>query len=143
MGQYIKGQEVEVIAVLDGVPQTDVFLIRSFEFTFQQSISSEGYLGETTNRKDSIFNGISGMFDAHIENAKALSLYLALVDKARRRTPGTILNVKATLNFPNGDRPRVLIPNVECGDLPVKFGSRSDYGSVSIPFEASTASVIS
>jgi hypothetical protein len=65
-----------------------------------------------------------------------------IVDKARRRTPGTKINVKATLNFPNGERPRVVIPDVEFGELPLNFGSRSDYGAVTLDFEASEAQVI-
>lgn len=143
MGQRIKGQEVEVVLIADGRPQASLFAIRSFEMTFQQEIKSEGYLGETTNRRDAIFNGISGRFEAHVDSAQFLTLFRQIVDKARRRTPGVQINIKATLNFPNGDRPRIVIPNVEIGDLPLNFGSRSDYGSTSITFEGETANVIS
>lgn len=142
MGQRIKGQEVEVLILADGAPRASLFAIRSFEITLQHEIMSEGYLGETTNRRDAIFNGISGRMEAHVDSKEFLDFFFEVVNKARRRTPGTKINIKASLNFPNGDRPRILIPDVEFGALPLNFGSRSDYGSVSLDFEAATASVI-
>lgn len=142
MSQRIKGQEVEAIMIVDGVPQDTITDIRSFEFAFQTEILREGYLGETTDRRDSIFKGIRGKFELHIENEDVFNLFVSIVDKARRRTPGTRINVKSTLNFPNGDRPRVLIPDVEFGEMPFAFGGRSDYGSVTLEFEASEAQII-
>lgn len=142
MAQRIKGQEVEVILVVDGSPQRSITTVRSFELEFQQEIMSEGYLGETTKRRDSIFNGMSGKMDLHLESEAVFDFIKKVIDKARRRTPGTKINVKASLRFPNGDRPRVLISDVEFGAFPLSFGSRSDYGSVSLSFEAAEYEVI-
>ena len=50
--------------------------------------------------------------------------------------------MKATLNFPNGQRARVIIPDAEFGGFPVNFGSRSDYGGLAIEFEATEAQVL-
>ena len=66
-----------------------------------------------------------------------------ILDRAKRRTPGAIVNIKATLNFPNGDRPRVIINDVFFGELPINFGGRGDYGTFSVTFAASDANVIS
>jgi len=142
MAQRIKGQEVEVLLVVNGEPQAALFDIRSFELAFQNEILTEGYLGETTDRRDSIFKGVSGRFEAHVENEAFLQFFTTLVDKARRRAPGTQINIQATLNFPNGQRPRIFIPDAEFGELPLNFGSRSDYGSVTVTFEAAEASVL-
>jgi hypothetical protein len=142
MSQRIKGQEVEVMLVVDSAPQDTITDVRSFELAFQTEILREGYLGETTDRRDSIFKGVRGRMELHIENADIFKLFTSIIDKARRRTPGTKINVKATLNFPNGERPRVVIPDVEFGELPLNFGSRSDYGAVTLDFEASEAQVI-
>jgi hypothetical protein len=73
----------------------------------------------------------------HIENEDVLNFMRSIVDRARRREPGTQVNIKATLNFPNGDRPRIQMNNVFFGEIPFAFGSRSDYGEVSLEFEAS------
>ena len=136
MGQRIKGQEVELLVVLDGKPQTNITTIKDFEFTPELEILDEGYLGQTTNQKDSVFTGLAGKFSMHFDNQDILKFMASVIDKARRRTPGTKINIKATLNFPNGQRPRVMIPDCEFGDFPVNFGSRKDFGSVSLTFAA-------
>jgi len=143
MGQQrIKGQEIEVLVVVNGAPKSNLTSVRSFEVTMNTEIMSEGYLGETTERKDSIFKGVSGKIEMHFDNQEIIKVYQAIVDKARRRTPGVKINIKATLNFPGGQRPRVLISDVEFGALPLGFGSRSDYGTATLDFEASNIAVM-
>lgn len=142
MAQRIKGQEVEIILVSGGTPLVNITTVRSFEVAFQTEILREGYLGETTDRRDSIFKGVRARVGLHIENQDILALFLQVIEKARRRTPGFQINVKVTLNFPNGQRPRLMIPDVEFGELPFNFGSRSDYGEVTLDMEAAQASVI-
>jgi len=142
MSARIRGQEVEILMIANGVPLVNITDVRSFEMSFQLETQTEGYLGETTNRKDSIFNGIRGRLELHYSDQEVFQLIQTLVDKARRRTPGAVINIKATLNFANGDRPRVLIPNVEFGEVPLSFGSRTDYGTISLDFEASEANVL-
>lgn len=142
MAQRIKGQEVEVIVIAGGQTVVSVSAIRSFEFNYNLDTLSEGYIGETTERKDSIYKGISGKLEFHFDSQDVLKLAEAIRDKARRRTPGLTINIKATLNFPGGNRPRVVIPNVEFGAIPVTFGSRADYGSMSLDYVAQDANVI-
>ncbi len=138
----IKGQEVEIITIAGGVPQSTITTVRDFEMTFQTEVLREGYLNETTDRRDTIFRGIKGKFMLHLENSDIFNLIQVIIDTARRRTPGVQINIKATLRFPNGDRPRIVIPAAEFGELPLNVGSRSDYVSQTIDFEASEAQVI-
>jgi len=142
MAKRIRGQEVEVLVVVDGVPKTNMTSIQNFEVTLETELMSEGYLGETSERKDSIFKGVSGRMEMHFDNQEVLRVYQAIVDKARRRTPGTKINIKATLNFPNGQRPRIVITDVEFGALPLNFGSRSDYGTATLDFASSDMSIM-
>ena len=139
MAQRIKGQEVELLLVSNGQPLTTIQTIRSFEFAFKTEILSEGYLGETTERQDSIFKGVRGRMEMHTDNEDILALFFAIVDKARRRVPGAIINIKATLNYPNGQRPRMLFPDVEFGELPFNFASRADYGAITLEFACQEA----
>jgi hypothetical protein len=132
----IKGQEIEVLLILNGVLQDTITDVRSFEFAPQLEIKEEGYLGEKTNRKDEIFNGVRGRMELHFENKDIFDLMKAVIDRAKRRTPGTQINIKATLNFPNGDRPRVIISDVSFGEIPVAFGARGDYGTVGLDFQS-------
>lgn len=140
--QRIKGQEVEVILIVDGVMQDTITDVRSFEVAAKLELKEEGYLGEKTNRYDEIFNGVRGRMELHFENQDVFDLVQSIADRAKRRTPGTQINVKATLNFPNGDRPRVLISDAFFGELPINFASRGDYGTVGVEFAASDVSVL-
>lgn len=142
MAERIKGQETEVMLLVDGKTQAALTDVKSFEMAFMLDILSEGYLGETTERKDTIFKGVRGNLELHFESADVFKFFTAVVDKARRRTPGTKINVKTTLNFPGGDRPRVIIPNVSFGEIPISFGSRDDYGSIKLEWEAAEAQII-
>jgi len=142
-GARIKGQESSVTVIIDGVSQETITSIRSHEFAFQLELLREGYLGETTDRKDSIFRGIRGRFEMHLESAGVFNFVQQAINKARRRTPGVRINIKTTLNFPNGQRVRVMIPNAEFGEIPFNTGSRSDYITVTVEYEAQEAQVIS
>ena len=138
----IRGQEVEVLLLVDGTIQDTITDVRSFEVAAKLEIQEEGYLGEKTNRYDEIFKGIRGRMEMHFENKDILTLMKSIINRAKRRTPGTQINVKATLNFPNGDRPRVLINNAFFGEIPLNFASRSDYGTASLEFQAEDLSII-
>jgi len=140
--QRIKGQEVEVILIVDGTAQNTITDVKSFEVAPKLEMKEEGYLGEKTNRYDEIFNGVRGRMELHFENADIFDVMLSVIDRAKRRTPGTKINIKATLNFPNGDRPRVLVSDASFGEFPIGFGGRADYGTVGVEFQASDVSVI-
>ncbi len=142
MSQRIKGQEIEIVMTVDGAPQENLTNARSLEFAFKTELIQEGYIGETTDQYDTIFKGISGRIEFHMSNPEAFNIVARILEKARSRQPGTRFNVKVTLNFPNGARVRVIIPDVEFGELPFAFGSRADYGTFNIEFGASEAQVL-
>lgn len=137
MAQRIKGQDVSVILTVNGVPQATLADVRSFEVSSQLEILREGYLGETTDRRDDIFRGVKGKIEFHFETPDIFTLTQTLIQRARQRSPGVKVNVKATLQFPNGTQKLVMVPDVYFGEIPVNFGSRSDYGMATLDFEAS------
>ena len=132
MAQRIKGQEVEIIVVSNGVPLTSLTDIRSFNVTPRLELKEEGYLGETSMRFDEVFNGVSFDMELHFEDTGVLDFMQVVKDRATRRTPGTQINVKATLNYPNGIRTRIILKDCFFGDMPIGFGSRSDYGTFKV-----------
>jgi hypothetical protein len=134
--QRIKGQEVQVLITSGGAPQSTITDIRSFEVGFQTEILREGYLGETTDRRDEVFRGVRGRIEFHFENQDVLRLIQSILDRAQRREPGLVINVKATLNFPNGQNPKVVINNVFFGEQPINFAGRTEYGTFGLEFEA-------
>lgn len=134
--QRIKGQEVEVRLIVNNRLKDTITDVRSFEVAMQLEILKEGYLGETTDRRDEVFRGVRGRMELHFENQDILTLAQQIVDRARRRQPGTQINVKAALAFPSGVRKIVLIENCFFGEIPISAGSRSDFLTVSLEFEA-------
>ena len=135
----IKGQEVEVLIVANGVVQQTVTDIRSFELGVKMEILSEGFLGEKSDRKDDVFRGCRFRMELHHENQDALDLILAIIARAQRQTPGAQFNIKVTLNYPNGQRPRVILQNAFFGEIPMGFAGRTDYGTVTLEGEVGGA----
>lgn len=142
MGNRVKGQEVEIILLKDGSPLDTITTIKNFEFNFELEILKEGYMGETTDRRDTIYRGVSGKFDLHMESDAVLRLAVDVVAKARARVPGMTINLKATLNFANGDRPRIIIPDIAFGQFPFSFGGRAEYVQGTVNYEAAESRVI-
>lgn len=133
--ERIKGQEVELMLVEGNVPLTTIQDVRNFEMTAQLEILKEGYLGETTDRRDSVYRGYHGKMEVHFENGDIIDFMRRLIDKARRRVPGSRVNCKVTLVFPGGDRTRLVLKNLAFGDIPMNFAGRTDYGAITLDFE--------
>lgn len=138
MSDRIRGQEVANFIVVGNQPVLTVTDIKSLEIEWQLEIQSEGYLGETTERKDTIFKGIRGNQEYHFENPDIFQIVFAVLDRASRRVPGLVINTKTTLNF-QGRPYRLIVPNCQFGAIPMKFGSRADYGTITLPYEAELA----
>lgn len=132
----ILGQNIILEVIEGGEPVAAISNVRSAEITSQLEILTEGYLGETTDRKDEVFRGVSGRMDLHFENPDILTFAMRLIDRAAKREPGVRINVKMTLQFPNGQRARILVRNVFFGPIPMGFGGRTEYGSISLDFES-------
>ncbi len=140
--QRIKGQEVSVIMVENGNPLNTIRDIQSLDIEAGLEILSEGYLGETSDRKDEKYNGYSGSIAMHFSNPDVLDLTRRIIDRARRREPGLKINIKSILQFPNGVRTRVMLKDCFFGAIPMSFGGRGEYGTITIPFEGTDYSVL-
>lgn len=134
--QRIKGQEVSILVVTNGTLEDTITDIQSFEFEPEFEIISKGYLGEKTNRKDEIFNGCKGSMEIHLHTKDWFALLKKIKDRAQRIAPDTVINITATLNFPDGDTPSVTIPDVKFGANPHSVPSRPEYVKVKVDFEA-------
>lgn len=142
MAQRILGQNTVVSIIVNSAPQTEINSVRSFSFNYELELKDEGYLGETSNRKDSVFKGIKFDMEMHLANNAAFQLIKTAIDKAQRRTPGVRINVKTSLTWPNGDRAVVVFNDVEFGPFPVNTNSRTDYVTLKIEGACSEAVAI-
>lgn len=138
----VKGQETSIDVIVDNVVQQNFIDVRSLETEEQLEILKEGYLGETTDRRDMVYRGFSGRLEAHIENRQYLDFRASMVNKARRRTPGARVNIRTTLSFPGGPRVRVILKDVSFGPMPLNVGNRTEYVTVSLAFEGESMQLI-
>lgn len=134
-GQRIKGQEVSILIVRDGVLEAELTDIQNFNFEPETEIKTQGYLGEKTNRKDEIYNGVKGDMELNLHSQDWFVFMNAVLDRAKRNAPDVQFNISAVLAFPNGQTPTVLFPDVKFGPFPHNTPSRGDYFKVKVSFE--------
>lgn len=132
--QRIKGQEISILIVRDGVLEAELTDIQNFNMEFMTEQIAQGYLGEKSERHDEIFKGVKGDFEIHNHSQDYFTFVSAVLDRAKRNTPDTVFNISAVLFFPNGQTPTVLFPDVKFGPMPFNTGSRSDYAVGKIDF---------
>jgi len=143
VSERIKGQEtsVTVTSTTNGleVAFTDV---KSCEIKFDREIVSEGYLGQMTEQKDDIFNGVSGSIEFHSRTADVMSLIERINAVSKGRLPGESINVVTTLRFPLGGARRIVIADCKFGEIPINIGSRKDFIGFKLDFASDDARIL-
>lgn len=128
MSQRVKGQETKLVLSGPNGAEEGLFDVRSFEAELDIETLEEGYLGETANRFDDIYNGTSGNAEAHIENRLYLDFIGRVVDRSQRRLPAdTQFNAVSAFAMPNGTRQRLLFQDIFFGPIQMRAASRKDY----------------
>ena len=135
--QRLKGQEISVRVIQAGNVITQIDAIMSFNDTVALELKEAGYLGETVNRFDEIFNGFGGDFEFHVTRADWELLVSSILDKAQRVNPLLLFNVVRTDFFPNGDTNIYTYEDVSWGAIPSSIPSRGDYMKPRMEFKCS------
>lgn len=131
------GRDVQIRIAKGGRPLTTITALKNFTFETRQRILSEGYLGETGVRQDSIFDEVGGSFTMHPEDPEALEFQKFLADKAIAREAGeeqVTLVFRAT--FPNGSIAKITIPEAEFDPVSFNVGARDSYVEMSFTYKA-------
>lgn len=140
--QRIKGQEATLFLTQGSAPVLSFDSIQDAEITVKLSKLEEGYLGETSDRYDEVFMGIDGTFTCHLTTGAVYDVIQAIIDRARRRVPGAVFSFKMTLQFPDGERKRIVIPNIFFDAIPNSIPKRDQYVSLKLTFSAESAQFI-
>lgn len=127
MAQRVKGQDTTIIIVVNGVPEAELTDIQSFHVAMNLDLLDQGYLGETTNRYDEVFKGAHFDFEMHHHSADYAIFNQKLIDRARRISPNTVINVSTTLVFPNGEVVSTLFPDCSFGTPDQTTSGRTEY----------------
>lgn len=137
-----KGQNVTVTMLVDDTAHPAIETVLNFEFEMQQDVTTQGYLSEKTDRRDSVYTGVSGKFTLHLSKSSALTLLKAIRDKAKDPTTAPRFDIKADVEFAEGVY-TISIPDVSFGSVPFSAGGRTEFNSIDIPFEAADFDVLS
>lgn len=135
MGQRVKGQDVSLQVLVAGVPTIVAGSpIRNFDVTFKFQKLEEQYLGDMSKRYDEIFGGCDFKFDMNFEDQSVFQVVDAIRQRSigQSRATNVTINIAVTLNFPNGQRPRITLNDCFFDDLPMTFGGREQYGQFTI-----------
>jgi len=143
MAERIKGQETVVRIIRNGVVETELTDIQNMEITWDLELLDEGYLGETTNRKDDVFRGMSGRMTLHMEGDGPFEFVNALVNRARRKVPMFSVDILTVLKFPGGSSPKINLPDCRFGGVPMGFQERGEYVTIDLEFACSEYQIIS
>lgn len=138
MTQRIKGQNLRVSVTGPAGVEEGLVDVQSFEAELQLEIQTENYLGETTSRKDDIFNGVRGRMEIHLETALWFDFVDRVKARSQRRTPADeVFNCVTSVEFEDGTRRIISIEDIFFGPLPLRAGSRAEYVTATIDFESS------
>lgn len=134
----IKGQEVQVRLTRNGVLLTTITDIKSASVTLKISQKLEGYLGRSSEDTDDQFDHVEGSMVIHPRSQLLLLLARDIKLRAQRQIAqgALVVNFIAKLTFPNGDRPTVVVPDVNFGDIPLNVPAREQYVDTTLSFVA-------
>lgn len=137
--QRVRGEQVQFRISKGGVLLRTLTAVKSMTFTALVEMISRGYLGETTERKDEIYKGVSIDAAFDVESPDAWDLISAIRDRAvaRRYDTTTIITCSFTGVFAGGVKRRMTIPDVKSGNLPIAVASREEYVGQTLSFGAS------
>jgi hypothetical protein len=128
-GGRILGQEVSVLILQDGVLVEELKPIRSFAGVDRFRMLDVGYLGEKSNRKDQVFDGMTFEFEMHVSKSQFWTFKQAVRDKAQRVRDITF-NITGVFSLPDGTIITETYEDVAWGEIPTNVSERGDYVSV-------------
>lgn len=140
----LRGQEVTLRIARGNVPEVTLTAIKDFTVQFDFATIEEGYLGETTMRKDDIFNGLSGSMTIDAEGQEVLQFLDFVKQRAQRRLvlSESRVNVTARYTFPNGQTPRIVVRDLKFDAAPFAAPSRDGYVNVALSWKAEDGRVL-
>jgi hypothetical protein len=127
-----RGEEVFVNIVRSGVLENTFTAISSFHGETTLEIIEKGYLGEKSNRHDSIYNGSKGSIEMDLQTQDWYTFLDAVKARAKMETPDIQISISKTILFPNGDTPTITYVDVQFGPIPEDTGARNNYVKVKL-----------
>jgi hypothetical protein len=135
----ILGRDNQLRITRGGVPLTTITAIKACSFETRQRIITEGYIGETRMRQDSIFDEVGGSFSFHPEDPEAFQFQLLIANKAiLRRATEEQITLVFRYTFPSAKTAIIIVPNIEVDPVPINNSGRDAYIDMSFTYKAET-----
>lgn len=135
--QRLRGQEAEIRIMRDGVMEASITMFTNMDDTAKFEKKEDGFLGETTNRYDFIFNGYDGKVEFQVHDTDWIKLQNAIKAKAMRKNVNTVINIVRTDYYANGQTAVITYMDLSFGPMPTTIPSRGDFVKVSMDFSCS------
>jgi hypothetical protein len=142
MKQGIKGQDTVIQVIKGGSVEKSLTSVKDFSIQFDISILSTGYIGETTERKDEVFRGVSGKITVDWTDPNIVDFVDSLVKRARRELPYFSVNIMSTITDANGDAKRIIIPDAFFENPDANMTGRDAYMETTLTFQASEYTIL-
>ncbi len=141
--QRIKGQQVALAIIVDNALQTNIDTIQTAELEFEIDLMEEGYLGETSDRVDSVYKLTRVNVTGHTNSKAYVDLAVAIVNRARNRAGGAVrISIAGTFVYPNGDLQSLVLPDVFFESIPLSIGGRDEFVEFTLSGKSSDFKVV-
>lgn len=134
------GTDVSIRIVRDGAPVTTITATASFNDEVKLEMKQDGFLGEPTDRYDTIHRGYGGDMEFQVNRHQWETDFLASVERRARREAFTTFNVIRTDRYSNGQNSISTYKDVAWGAFQRSTGSRADYVKIKTTFGCSERS---
>lgn len=123
MAEFVMGNDCSLAFTVDGEEQEAIVGgIESFSHNVDVRMVEEQIIGRTGRYVSSIFDGLSGDMTVKVKDPAVFDFLLTLQRKAAREVYGVVVNVMATVTFPeSGEVRTMLFRNLEFGAIPGSF----------------------
>ena len=124
-----------------GVAQSTWRAVASFDIESDNAVLDEGFLGESSQRYDAIFNGFKFSCEAQMFGTEEADLEDAINAKNARRGAAAAqrFDIAVTTSYPSGQISTRVLEDVEFGTIKLSFGGRADYVKASFEGNCSTS----
>lgn len=131
------GTDVSIRIVRDGTLIGSINATASFNDEIKLEMKQDGFLGEPTDRYDTIHHGYGGDMEFQVNRAQYETDFVASVEARARREAFTIFNVIRTNRYSNGQSVIATYKDVAWGPFQRSTGARADYVKVKTTFGCS------
>lgn len=136
----LRGEQVTIKLIQNGAPVAAWPAIANGSLECKNDILEEGFLGETSQRFDSIFMGWGISLELQMESSAEEQFVDAVQAKNQRRAGAPVrLDIVWTNSYPTGQTTLRVLEDVEFGAMKIDGGGRSDYVKLSFDGSCSNA----